>query len=145
MGEHPVVKNILSFKFLKIALFILSKVIIQAYALGMAVRSLMYYFVLLDENDSELFERVLDLYYCGIFKESAFVTFTQGTIVLPLFTFAHLFLPTVLYIFMLNIIQSYKDIKVTDIPYLFIFPVFTNLCYHKAKTKRKKDPLKVSI
>ena len=139
MGEHPVVKNILSFKFLKIALFILSKVVIQAYALGMAVKSLMYYFVFLDDDDSELFESVQDLYYRGILKESALVTFTQATLVLPLFTLGFLFLPTVLYIFMLNIGKFYKDMRVTDIAYLFIFPVFTSLCYHKTKTKRKKE------
>ena len=44
-GKHPIIKRILSLKFLKILSMLILKFMIQSYFLSMAVKSLMYKFV----------------------------------------------------------------------------------------------------
>ena len=44
-GKHPVLKNIISFKFFKVILMLILKLMIQSYFLSMAFKSLMYKFV----------------------------------------------------------------------------------------------------
>ena len=45
MGNHPVVKKIVSWKFMKIVLIMITKVILLSYMMSMAIKSLMYKFV----------------------------------------------------------------------------------------------------
>ena len=44
-GNHPVIKQVVSWQFFKIILMMISKVILQSYMLSMAIKSLMYKFV----------------------------------------------------------------------------------------------------
>ena len=125
------VKSIYSFEFVKIVFFIFSKILLQAYALAMALKSLMYKSVLFDENDSELLHNVIDLYFRGLTKGAATVTFTHTALVLPLSIIIVLYLPTVIFILLLNCKNSRKNMDVTDTAVLFIFPIFTSLCFHK--------------
>ena len=45
MGNHPVVKQIVSWQFMKIILMMMTKVILQSYMMSMAIKNLMYKFV----------------------------------------------------------------------------------------------------
>ena len=44
-GKNPVIKNIISFKFFKVILMLISKLLVQSYILSMAVKSMMFKFV----------------------------------------------------------------------------------------------------
>ena len=44
-GRNPVIKNIVSFKFFKVILMVISKLLVQSYILSMAVKSIMFKFV----------------------------------------------------------------------------------------------------
>ena len=44
-GKNPVIKNIVSFKFFKVILMLIFKLLIQSYILSMAVKSMMFKFV----------------------------------------------------------------------------------------------------
>ena len=45
LGNHPVIKRLVSWQFLKILLMMVTKVILQSYMLSIAIKSLMYKFV----------------------------------------------------------------------------------------------------
>ena len=129
LGENPVIKNIYSFEFIKIVLFLFSKILLQAYALAMSLKSLMYYFVLFEAGKEEFF--FLNIYFRGITKGPALITFTQVTLVIPLFILIVLYLPTFIYIALINIKNFRKNMNVTDIAIFIIFPMFTSLCFRK--------------
>ena len=44
-GENPAIQNIVSFKFFKVILMLISKLLVQCYILSMAVKSIMYKFL----------------------------------------------------------------------------------------------------
>ena len=44
-GENPVIKNIVSFKFFKVILMLILKLLVQCYILSMAFKSIMFKFV----------------------------------------------------------------------------------------------------
>ena len=44
-GKRPVIKNIVSFKFFKVILMLIFKLLVQSYILSMAVKSMMFKFV----------------------------------------------------------------------------------------------------
>ena len=123
------VKNIYSFDFLKIVIFLFSKILLQAYALAMSLKSLMYYFVLFEAGKTEFF--LLNIYFRGISKGPASITFTQVTLVIPLFILIVLYLPTFIYIVLINFKNSRRNMNVTDVAVLIVFPMFTSLCFHK--------------
>ena len=54
-GDNPVIKSFNSLKFIKILCFILTKFLIQAYFLSMALKNLMYFEVFLPNEDSSSF------------------------------------------------------------------------------------------
>ena len=69
-GESPVIETFYSFRFIKILSFILTKFLVQAYFLSMALRSLMFYEVFLKGEDSTSFYyQVFNRNYNGICKK----------------------------------------------------------------------------
>ena len=102
----------------------------------MSLKSLMYYFVLFEADNSELFS-VFNVYYRGISNGPASLTYTQVTLVLPLSIFIVLYIPTFIYIVLINYKNSWKNMNVTDIAVLFVFPLFTSLCFTKTTYKGK--------
>ena len=66
-GDSPVIESFFSFKFIKILSFILTKFLVQAYFLSMALKSLMYYEVFLEgENTTSFYYQVFNRNYNGI-------------------------------------------------------------------------------
>ena len=66
-GRKPIIKSYRSFLFLKLFLFILTKLMVQAYILSIAIKSLMFYVANKDllANGGDIF----DLYFRGICRE----------------------------------------------------------------------------
>ena len=63
-GDNPVIKSFYSFKFIKILSFILTKFLVQAYFLSLALRSLMYFEIV--EDTSSFYFQVFNYNYHGI-------------------------------------------------------------------------------
>ena len=66
-GRRPIIKSYRSFLFLKLFLFILTKLMVQAYVLSIAMKSLMFYVANKDllATGGDIF----DLYFRGICRE----------------------------------------------------------------------------
>ena len=70
-GKCPVIDTFVSFKFLKIILLIVTRLLVQSYALAMAVKSLMFWFVSQHQyfkpgQSSQMYKEVENLYYRGL-------------------------------------------------------------------------------
>ena len=66
-GASPVIQSVLSFKFVKILFFILTKFLVQAYILSMALKSLMFYEVFIYHADTNSLEfKVFNSNFHGI-------------------------------------------------------------------------------
>ena len=107
----------------------------------MSVKSLMHYTVFTTESD--LGDEVLNLYYRGINKELTRLTFTQATLGMPIFTICVLYLPTIVYVTVLNISNSRKHLTVAEHTVLFVFPVCTNLYYITPRSKQTRKQNKI--
>ena len=116
------------------------QVLIQSYCLNMAMKSLMYYVVLIPDETSPILKNVLNVYWRGLCVEDSHpgqfceppnpLTFTQATLVAPLGILVILFVPTILYVLGLSLCNAKKGMGVIDHAILFIFPIFTNLYYN---------------
>ena len=111
----------------------------------MSIKSLMYYFVVFDGNE------VTNLFYRGICvpfdrardwepgkfcKPPEVLTMKQATLFAPLFILSVLYLPTLIYVTVISVINFPKNMKIHDKAILFIFPIFTNLCFIKPADKQ---------
>ena len=66
-GDRSVIKRFYSFKFIKILLFILTKFVVQAYFLSIALKNLMLFEVFLSNEDTDTFAfQVFNYNYYGI-------------------------------------------------------------------------------
>ena len=117
----------------------------------MAMKSLMYYVVLIPDQTSSLLRNVLNVYWRGLCVEESIqgqicqapnpLTFTQATLVAPLAILVILFVPTVLYVLVLSLCHAKKGMGVIDHAILFIFPIFTNLYYNfNSEVEEKTTP-----
>ena len=118
----------------------------------MAMKSLMYYFVLLPNNTDPLLTEVLNVYWRGLCVKDSLhsgqfcqppnpLTFTQATLVAPLIILFILFVPTTLYVLILSFCKAKKGMGVLDHAILFIFPIFTNFYYNfKSEVEAEKTP-----
>ena len=117
----------------------------------MAMKSLMYYVVLIPDEASPLLRNVLNVYWRGLCVEDSLpglfcqapnpLTFTQATLVAPLGILVILFVPTILYVMVLSVCHAKKGMGVIDHAILFIFPIFTNLYYNfKSEVEEKTTP-----
>ena len=81
-GRIPVINFYFSFTFFKVFLFILTKFLVQAYILSMAVKSLMYYFSIKSdlEKNSKMYADMFNLYYRGIYEDPQELTYYQATL-----------------------------------------------------------------
>ena len=75
------IKHFLSFRFLKAVVFILTKVMVQAYTMGMAVKSLAYFVAVFDHGEESFFNEVVNIWYRGLRFRSEVITLTQATLV----------------------------------------------------------------
>ena len=132
--EKLVITTYLSFTFFKIFLFILTKCLVQSYFLSMAVKSLMFHFAILVDSDenSDLFNDVIELYYRGIYKAPALMTFTQATLYAPLFILSLLFMPSIICAFVSSVSKSglsfWSENFVQKVVLLF-FAVLSNMSF----------------
>ena len=161
-GRTPVIQTFFSFKFLKIILLIVTRFLIQSYILAWAVKSLMFQFVSRYEywkpgQSDKLYREIVDLYYRGLCipptpdQENQFcynigpdiVTFTQGTLYIPIFFISLLYLPSIFFVLMLSLKSfSLKKIveKFVEDPVLYLFPIFTSFYFdHTIETNKIKD------
>ena len=113
-------------------------------------------------DPSELYKEVQNLYYRGLcwplviysnatytektrFCKSAgpeILTFTQATLYAPLFLISMVFLPSILYILIVNInIFGFKKFleRFFENPLLFIFPLFTSFSFNKIVENTPED------
>ena len=127
------------------------QVLIQSYCLNMAMKSLMYYAVLIPDQTSSILGNVLNVFWRGLCVEDSLpgkfchapnpLTFTQATLVAPLAILSLLFLPTVIYVLGLRLCHAKKGMGVIDCVILFIFPIFTNLYYNfNSEVKEQTTP-----
>ena len=71
-GKNPVLTNIISFKFVKVILMIILKLMIQSFILSMALKSLMYKFV--SKGRNIYLKRVSEFTFFSIFSINIFHT-----------------------------------------------------------------------
>ena len=60
----------------------------------------------------------------------------QATLVAPLLILTLLYLPTLIYVTVINVRNFHKNVNIHDKAILFIFPMFTNLCFIKPADKQ---------
>ena len=86
-GNNPIVIRLMSLTFLKIFVFILTKLYINVYILSVIVKSMMYQFVVKDQmivaGIPEL-EELFSFYYRGVDRPASVLTFDQATLYIPL-------------------------------------------------------------
>ena len=116
----------------------------HAYFLAIAVKSLMFYSTLrndeigLDQSGQEELNSIVSLYYRGMQKSPQTLSFELVTLVAPIFILCILFLPTIAYVFILNIRYSQNRIKVIEKAVLFVFPISTNMYFFEPKCHSPK-------
>ena len=159
-GESPVINTFVSFRFLKILLLLVTRFLVQSYVLAMAVKSLMYGFVshyqyFQPGHSSQFYLEIENLYYRGIcwpniysdkrFCSSAgpeILTFRQATLYAPLLLISMVYLPSIIYILIINInifgLKKFFE-KFFENPLLFIFPLFTSFSFNKIVEKTPED------
>ena len=127
------------------------QVLVQSYCLNMAMKSLMYYVVLIPDEASPLLRNINSVYFRGLCVEDSHpgrfckppnpLTFTQATLLAPIATLIILFVPTILYVLGLSLCNAKKGMAVIDHAILFIFPIFTNLYYNfKSEVQVNMNP-----
>ena len=116
------------------------QVLTYAYCLNMAMKSLMYYVVLIPAETSPTFRSILNVFWRGLCVQDSVsgqfcqppnpLTMTQAALVVPLGILIILYVPTILYVLVLNVFNAKKGMSVIDHAILFIFPIFTNLYFN---------------
>ena len=132
-GKNPIVLRLKSFTFLKIFVFILTKLYINVYILSVIVKSLMFQLVVKDQmivSASPDLEQLFSFYYRGLDKKASVLTFDEATLYIPLLISAIWLVPTLIsaliFSLKLNSSKSWSDRPVLNI-LLFIFSVVTNI------------------
>ena len=154
-GDKPIIDIYLSFTFLKIFLFILTKFLVQSYALSMAIKSLMYNVAIqVDFEDySDLFKDMFNIYFRGINDGPQLLTFNQATLYLPLLILGFIFLPSIISAFFISVwsrgLKSWTENFVQNIV-LLLFAVMSSMSYFSTgsesrKQKTKKRPRSQSL
>ena len=143
-GKNPIIHSFVSFTFIKTVSFILTKVLMHAYFLALAVKSLVFYSTLwnddigLDKSGRVEVNHMLSLYYRGIYKSPQTLSFEFVTLVAPLLILCVLFLPTIIYVLILNIRYSQNETKVIEKAVLFVYPICTNMYFFEPKCNSSK-------
>ena len=134
-GDNPIITTYASFTFCKIFLFILTKFLVQSYILYMAIKNMMFYFALSvvdNEENSDFFIELLQIYYRGIYNPPRLLTLNQATLYAPLLTLTLLFLPSIICAFLFSIratgIHSWSQNCVKN-TVLLLFAVISNMSY----------------
>ena len=154
-GRNRLFSNIFSVTFLKTIVMTATKFVIQSYIISIAIKSLMYKFVSKFQHfaphteDNQMFRELEEYYYRGLCltdweKPKNFcsfqdvLTFTEATLIIPLFMLVILYLPSILYICIISF-KFYRGERwsreVLADPILFIFPLFTCISFYHKKTK----------
>ena len=104
------------------------QVLTYAYCLNMAMKSLMYYVVLIPAETSPMFRNILNVFWRGLCVQDSVsgrfcqppnpLTMTQAALVVPIL------------ILVLSVCNAKKGMRVIDHAILFIFPIFTNLYFN---------------
>ena len=116
----------------------------HAYFLAIAVKSLMFYSTLwddeigLDQSGQVEVNNLLSLYYRGIYRSPQTLSFELVTLVAPLLIVFILFLPTIIYVFILTIRYSQNKTKVIEKAVLFVYPICTNMYFMEPKSHSAK-------
>ena len=133
-GNHPIITKFASWRFLKIIIWTFTKLLLQAYVLAIVVRSMMFYFSSPLNTD----EDIQNLYYRGILSNPEKFTFLQATFIFPILIMCIQYLPSIVCILFLKIIDLFRPTRATVVEHsvLFVLPIFTNLCF----TKSSKPP-----
>ena len=149
-GRKPVIQSLVSFNFLKIILLIITRFLIQSYFLSMAVKSLMYYYVIRIEyfiqNDSKSYQ-LFNIYYRGIegYIHPEILTFKQATLYAPIILITILYLPSFFYVLKISFkfFGSKNWFKnFFENPVLFIFPLLTSFSFYEILTESRLKPQK---
>ena len=116
------------------------QVLTYAYCLNMAMKSLMYYVVLIPAETSPTFRNILNVFWRGLCVQDSVsgrfcqppnpLTMTQAALVVPILILVLLYVPTILYVLVLSVCNAKKGMRVIDHAILFIFPIFTNLYFN---------------
>ena len=125
----------------------LSKLYLHTYCLGTSVMALMYYTVLSGSHEFTM----ADIYWRGLCEirngmdpkrfcaKAEVLTLTQVTLGMPVLYIAFFYLPTVLYVLIINIKKAPKNVKVPEHVVLFILATFTNMFFTKPQPEDKMD------
>ena len=146
-GDKPIINTYLSFTFLKIFLFILTKFLVQSYALSMAIKSLMYNVAIqVDFEDySDLFKDMFNIYFRGINDGPQLFTFNQATLYIPLLILGFIFLPSIISAFFFSVwsrgLKSWTANFVQNFV-LLLFAVMSSMSYFSAGSENRKQKTK---
>ena len=103
----------------------------------MAIKSLMFFFVMYDSSDSDLMKAVIEWYYRGITRHRPEqISFSQATLYFPLMIIAVLYLPSVIYVLIIN---SKKHMLLSERVMLFVFSIATNIFYAKSEPLKQQN------
>ena len=145
-GKTPVIKKFASIKFIKIILLLLTRFFIYGIILSVAVKSLMFQFVInsvFDKEDRQIKE-IIQIYYRGICVKSSnptlfcanaeILNFDTATLYAPLFMICILYLPSFLCVLILSFRffgwKKWRE-QFFENPVLFIFPIWTSFSFYK--------------
>ena len=149
-GNNRLYSNIFSITFLKTIIMTATKFLIQSSILSIAIKSLMFKFVSKWQyfaphtEDTAMFRELEEYYYRGLclsdpdkpehfcsFQEV--LTFTEATLIIPLFMIAVLYVPSVFYITAVSLkfygLARWWPSVLAD-PVCFIFPIFTCISFY---------------
>ena len=143
-GNNPIITSYVSFSFCKIFLFILTKFLVQSYVLSMSIKSMMFYSALTfdSEENSDIFNDLLQYYYRGVYNKPQVLTFDQATLYAPLIILTLLFLPSIICAFVCSIWEtgfrswSRNFVKNTV---LFLFAVMSNMSYFSSQLCKNEN------
>ena len=120
----------------------------------MAIKSLMHYFVFMSDL-IPTHRRIFNVFFRGLCPETSdpqqfcrspdAVTMTQAAFLVPLGILIILFVPTILYVTVVSVWNAKKGMRVIDHATLFIFPIFTNLCFNFRSDISETAPKSVSL
>ena len=112
---------------------------LYAYVLARALKAIMINLVL-SSAKQDLKKRIMSLYlndYKNPENPAILISsFDTITFFGPLTVICALFLPTVVYVFILNLKHSRKETKVGEQSVLFLYPIFTNIYFVKPKSQK---------
>ena len=143
-GTNPVIRTYWSFIFLKVVFFILTKFLVFAYVISMAMKSLMFYFAITTaaNGSKNLFHEVLQLYYRGLNNGPELLTFNQATVIAPFLILTLLFLPSVALSAVFCVWHSSQKVSSMNFvqkAVLFFFAVFSNMSYFARRSESIKE------